>query len=254
MANTKPCIQAPITIDASNRFLDVTSVAGGDETVTLDMETHDDIHSLCADIQTGLRALGGDWAAALCTVSDTGIVTIDSNQAVNAVALEWDTGANAANTIAPVLGFKYADDDIGSYSYDSNYQHPCGWYPNKWPRMYGPLNPRAVGGEQRDTLSGTHSKTVHHGFHHYYDLEYSRLPPEYVYSAEAVTDINTAFEDVWEVLIQGAVGRLFEDASDSGTYIEFYLKTPRDWAGVVTRPHVDYKAYNLKMRLRQKEA
>lgn len=253
MANERPCIQAPITIDASNRFLDVTSVAGGDETVTMDMETYDDIHDLLADLQTGLRALGGDWALALCTVSDTGTVTIDSNQAVNAVALEWLTGANTANTIGTVLGYKVTD-DTGEWSYPADYQHMYGWYPNKWPRMYGPLNPKAVGGEQRDTLSGQHSKTVHVAFHHYYDLEYTRLLPKYIYSAESTATPNTDFEHVWEVLIQGAVGRLFEDASDSGTYIEFYLKTPRDWAGAVTRPHIDYKAYSFKMRLRQKEA
>lgn len=255
MANTKPCLFCQITIDATNKHLDVTSVAGGDETVTLTEQDYADITALCVAIQTGLQALGGDWAAATCVVSDVGIVTIDSGQVINAVELEWDEGANTATTIGDILGYDTSADDDTGYSWAADYQHQYGWYPNKWPANYGPWNPEAVGGEQRRTQSGSNSKKLHSAFHHFYDVAYEILLAKYVYAASATgSDANKDLETCWQELAQSKWARWCENASVPGTYTEVFLLSPFDWAGVVIRPHTDYTAYDLALRFRKKEA
>lgn len=255
MANTKPCLQCQIVIDDTNKYLDVTSVAGGDETVTLIEQAYADITALCVAIQAGLQVLGGDWAAATCVVSDVGIVTIDSAQAINAVELEWDEGINTANTIGDILGYDTTADATGSFSYDSEYQHKYGWYPPKWPARYGPWNPEAIGGAQRRTLSGSHRKKLHVAFHHRYNVEYSKLIPKYVYTDDATgTDVNKDLEHCWKELAKTNWGRWFEDASVPGTYDEVYITRPFNWDGVVVRERKDYRAYDLAFQFAKKEA
>jgi len=256
MANEKPCLQAQITIDSTNKWLDVDSSENGVFAVDVAEGTYDDIHALLVAIDNALENVieVEDFTV---TVSDEGIVTITCTSG-DTIKILGETGTHGLNNDDDHINHIIGHDDVDDVSYAASqaggYQHMYGWYPDKWPASFGPWNPKAIGGEQRDTLSGSNSKKLHAAFHHFYDVEYTRLPPEYVYSAEATgSDLNKDLEHVWEQLAQSKVGRWFEDASDSGTYTEIYLKSPFDWTGVVTRPHRDYKAYNIKMRFREKE-
>jgi len=255
----KPSISTQITIDSTNKYLDVTSGAGGDETVTLTEQDYDDMVALCSAIQTGLQALGGTWASATCAVSYTttpvGKVVIDSQQAGDTCGLEWATGTNAANTVGDILGFDTSADDTGAYSYTSDYQHQYGWYATRAPVRYSKEDPIQIGGDLRIPLSGKSAKIVHVGYQHRYKVELALILPECMYSDEA-TDSNTNrdLETEWQRMAQGQWFRWREDQTVEGTSTDFYLIEPRDWGRAVTRPHIDYEAYNIAMTFSKKES
>ena len=167
-----PCLQNQIVIDSTKKHIDIESEDGGVELVTAVEGTYIDIHALLAHLQTLLQAKGANWGATTVTVSATGIVTTDSNQSAKWVSILWDTGANTLTSMAGVLGYDNSADDTGAYSYAGDWQHMYGWYPQKWPAEFGPLEPEEIGGDQVDTLSGKYSKKVHVGFHYFYDIKY----------------------------------------------------------------------------------
>lgn len=259
MANTKPALQAQITIDSTNKYIDVSSEDGGVELITATAATYDDIHALCSHLQTLFQALGGNWAATTVTTSDEGVVTIHSNQAAKWVRILWKTGVhgsdNADDHMGDVLGFVDTADDMFAYYYYGEYQHQYGWYPNRYPVRMGPWKPQAVGGELRHTLSGTNSKKLHVAFHHTYSADFSMIAPERTFTAEATsTNLNKDLEHVWEAIANGDFGTWYTDASDTGSGTKCYLLSPFDWDGSVTRPHTDYKAYDISLKFREQES
>jgi len=255
MPNTKPALQAQITITANtNDWLDA-HFAGGEETAQVTAGTYDDIHALAAAIQTALAGWESASGASV-TVSDEGIVTISCNESHT---IDWKTGThgsdNADTHIGSVIGFSDAADDAAATSHAGDYQHMYGWYPPRYPTFMGPWKPMAVGGEMRHTMSGTNSKKLHAAFHHTYEVAFALISSEYVFAEYATgSDVNKDLETTWQEGAQGDFVTWYTDASDTGSGTKCYILSPHDWAGVVTRPHTDYHAYDLSMKFRKQES
>ena len=115
----------PITIDSSNKYIDLTD-DGGTIVLTLTEDTYKDPNELAAHIQTvgaaGVAASGGDDF--LCTYSSsTGKFTISTTTGTT-FSILWKTGThgadNADDSAAAALGFSDAADDTGATSYTSD--------------------------------------------------------------------------------------------------------------------------------------
>lgn len=100
----------PIEITSSTRYLDFEDDNG---TVAAVVSTgwYKDPHELASALQTAMRAVSA--ATAVVTYSDTtGKFNIRTSGTL--LTLEWNTGANTANTIGTKLGFSVAADDSGT--------------------------------------------------------------------------------------------------------------------------------------------
>jgi len=248
MPNTKPALQAQITL-TSTMYLDA-NFGGGEESLSISAQTFDDIHALCTAVQSGMVAWESSSGQS-CTVSDEGIVTIACNESHS---LLFATGSHVASSLHTILGF-YDANTTSATSHDGYYQHQYGWYPPKYPTFMGPWKPQAVGGEMRHTLSGTNAKKLHTAFHHTYEVAFALISSEYVFTEYATgDDSNKDLEHVWQEGAQGDFVTWYTDASDTGSGTKCYILSPHDWAGVVTRPHTDYHAYDLSMTFREQES
>jgi hypothetical protein len=252
MPNTKPALQAQITITAgtNDQFTVYDPVLEDGSNITVASGTYDDIHALCAQIVIELDDHYdlGTWA---CAANDAGNVVFSLPE--QNFDLLWTT--TAATSIGSILGFDITADDTGAASYTSDYQHKYGWYPHRYPARMGPWKPQAIGGEIRHTLDGTLSKKLHTAFHHTYDVEFPLLDADYVFTADATgADTNHDLEHVWQEMAQGKFGTWYPQANVTGTKTKCYLLSPYDWAGVVTRPHTDYAAYALALKFREQES
>lgn len=105
----------PITIEASSKFLDFVSDSG-----TYAVSVPEGIYKTPIDLADSLKTAMVDIAPESFNVvysNVTGKFTISSDSTVFELLL--DTGVNAANSIAPKIGFD-ADDKTGSQSYESD--------------------------------------------------------------------------------------------------------------------------------------
>lgn len=99
-------------ITSANNKIDFNEGAGSlVATVTANEYT---ATTLCTEIKTRLDAAGGDTYTVTFSES-TGKFTIESDGAT--FELEWNTGANKANSIADTIGFDDAADDTGDTEY-----------------------------------------------------------------------------------------------------------------------------------------
>lgn len=258
-----PSISNQITIDATNKFLDVWDEDAGAQFATLVEDTYDDMIMLCLYVEAALQALGGNWAAATCDVSYTttpvGKIVIDSGQTAKAVSLQWKTGAHGSDNLdthcGDLLGFSDSADDTSAYSYTSDYQHQYTWYSPRAAVRYTEPDPIEIGGDLVIPLSGKSAKRVHIGFQHRLEAEFALIVPECMYTASATsTNTNRDLETQWKILAAGDWGRWRADCSVTGTYTAVYMIEPRDWSRAVRRPHTDYEAYNIKFLFSKKES
>jgi hypothetical protein len=107
----------PVTIDASNNKIDFEEVAANELTATLASGTYKDPHDFAAQVKSALEAVGANTYTV--TYSDsTGKFTIETSGGF--LSFLWDTGTNAANTAAGILGYSDAADDTGATTYTSD--------------------------------------------------------------------------------------------------------------------------------------
>jgi hypothetical protein len=105
----------PIEITSSTRYLDFTDSSGAKSAVVA-VKVYSDPHDLAAALQTAIRAVGNSGQVFTVTYSDTtGRFRIEVD--TGTLELDWNTGANTANTIGPKIGFLVAADDTGALFY-----------------------------------------------------------------------------------------------------------------------------------------
>lgn len=105
----------PIEITATSKYLDFND--GSDKNAVIAEDFYKDPHDLAAAIQIAMDAVTTDNITV--SYSDTtGKFTISSDGGT--FNLEWNTGANAANTIGTKIGFLVAADDTGGGPYTSD--------------------------------------------------------------------------------------------------------------------------------------
>ena len=107
----------PITITASTKFLDFT-----DDTGTFAVSVAEGIYKTPIALADALFTAMSNASVETYSVSysnSTGKFTIASSTSA-VLDLEWNTGANAANTIGTKLGFLVAADDTGAVTYASD--------------------------------------------------------------------------------------------------------------------------------------
>jgi len=106
----------PITITASSKFIDLT-----DDTGTLAVSVPEKIYKTPIELADAINTALNDASTETYAVTYsnvTGKFTIASGSTV--LSLLWNTGANAANSIGPKIGFLVAANDTGATSYVSD--------------------------------------------------------------------------------------------------------------------------------------
>lgn len=106
----------PITITASNKYLDVTD-DGGTIAVSVAEKIYKTPIELAYALQVALEAASAETYTVTFN-SSTGKFTIASGSSV--LTLLWNTGTNAANSIGTTLGFLVAANDTGAVTYTSD--------------------------------------------------------------------------------------------------------------------------------------
>lgn len=109
----------PITITATNKFLDFTSDNVTDEPVSVAEKTYKDPHDLAEALASGLNTADPLETYTVSYSDSTGKFTIATSTST-VLSLLWSTGTNAANTIGAALGFSTAADDTGATSYEAD--------------------------------------------------------------------------------------------------------------------------------------
>lgn len=105
----------PIEITATSKYLDFND--GADKNAVVAEGFYKDPHDLAAAIQIAMDAVTTDTITVSYSDS-TGKFTISSSGGT--FNLEWNTGANSANTIGTKIGFLVAADDTGGGPYTSD--------------------------------------------------------------------------------------------------------------------------------------
>lgn len=149
-----------VVIDSTNKWLDVNSVGGGDESVSITEGTYTSIIAALTALETALQGLGGDWAATTValhhTGSTTGLVKFTGTPATGGI--EWKTGAHGSDNldthIGTVCGFVDTSDDTGATSHTGTYQHMYGWYAPHGPAYDSQDMPDVEGPEPVRAASG----------------------------------------------------------------------------------------------------
>ena len=111
----------PITIGATNKFLDFTS-DNGTFAVSIEEKTYKDPKDVAEALQA---AMSDADPAETFSVSYSGGAAADGKYTISTststvLSLLWNTGANAANTIGATLGYSTAADDTGATSYEAD--------------------------------------------------------------------------------------------------------------------------------------
>lgn len=252
-----PSINVRFEITASNKWLDVWDAAGGNQSIQATEQWYDDMPAFCTEIEGKLQALGGTWAAATVTVVFDGAVAagqirINSNQAINACSILWNTGAHGGGFLdshcGDELGFDDAADDVGAFTYDSDFQHRFGWYATRAVKSMGPLLAEHVGSPIRKTLDGRNAKrlTVKHVWRYAIELE-AIEGTHYHILYNTGTNLNRPLQACLVYMTEGYRWRWREDQEVLGTSYEFYMEEPAQEYKATKRKYPDYEGYDLSI-------
>lgn len=108
----------PIEIPANKTKLDFSDSTPTVYAATIAAKTYKDPHELASAIQTAMNALGSVDTYTVKYLNTSGKFKIDSDGGV--FELLHNTGANAANSFASIIGFLVAADDTGALTYTSD--------------------------------------------------------------------------------------------------------------------------------------
>ena len=101
----------PIMITSSTRYIDFTD-DDGTWAAAVAVKTYKDPHELASALQTAMQAANAGETPTVTYSNSTGLFTIKTTGVL--LSLLWNTGANAANTIATKVGFSAAANSTGS--------------------------------------------------------------------------------------------------------------------------------------------
>lgn len=107
----------PIRISSTDTKLDFEDSAGA-EVATITAKLYRDPYELAQAIQDAMNSVGSADTFTVTYSSTTGKFTFVSDGST--FKLNWNTGANTANTIGDKIGFSVAADDTGSLTYTSD--------------------------------------------------------------------------------------------------------------------------------------
>lgn len=118
----------PITISASNKFIDFTD-DDGTFAASIGLDTYQSPHDLADAIATAMNATASTETYT-CTYSDsTGKFTIATGTS-SVLSLLWNTGSNTANSAKTTLGFANTDDTSATtYTSDTAISFAAGYTP-----------------------------------------------------------------------------------------------------------------------------
>ena len=108
----------PITITASTNKIDFVETGSVTGAATVPVATYPDPEALALAIQTALQSAATVDTLTCSYSNTTGKFTIASDGSL--FSLLWNTGTNAANTIAAKIGFSAAADDTAALTYTSD--------------------------------------------------------------------------------------------------------------------------------------
>jgi hypothetical protein len=249
---SKPSICAPITITASNKWIDLF-YAAAEHSVALTVGEYEDIYALAAEVQTQIRAIGAAQDATTVEVVTTttplgGIWILLET----AASILWLTGTHNGSTCGTALGFIVTADDGSGTSHYSDYQAPNCWYAARSPVRYTREQPEFIGTELKTTLDQTDACVIDLGTVHVREAQFADVTAAKTWAVCATgSATNHDFETVWNALVGGSRGIYREDYAVPATHVHFWLEEPRNLlTGNVERPFNDLESYNFTLKMR----
>jgi len=194
-----------ITIDDTNKWIDINYNGGGEENISLTTGDYDNMFDLVVEIETKLAAAHATMVARL---EYNGYINLSSD---DSFIIMWKTGThgsdNADTHFGSIIGHSDAADTSNLEEHTGDSQHMYGWYPAKLPRedsedrpwLRGPETFVAVSGEASRTTWATHSKRR---------IEYINIPDTLFLESESAT--NASFEAFWKVAWAGTPFTIYE--------------------------------------------
>ena len=160
----KPCICTTITIDATNKWIDIKHNGGGETTVEVAVGTYDSIFELAAQIQAELIAHVA--AGYTCDVMATGLAgRVRIKHIALSFEIDWKTGTHGADNldthIGDVIGHSDAA-DVSSFllTITGDYQAQQCWFSTMHPVTDTEDRREHIGSNPVRSLDGTKQKRL----------------------------------------------------------------------------------------------
>ena len=126
----------PLTVTASNKFLDFSDSGASTYAVSIVEKTYKDPEQLATALTNAMNATASGDTFTVSYSSSDGKFTIASD--ATPFSILWNTGANTANSIGGLLGYLVAADDTGSQSYEADNAQD---YSSPFEPAYDPVDP-----------------------------------------------------------------------------------------------------------------
>jgi|GEM_PF-3185360 len=226
--STAPAFLLQITIDSTNKWIEVDLNPGGApdvKTVSITEDDYADIRAVASALETALQVEDATFSV---TVGSTGTITIART---GNFTIQWKTGAthgsdNDDDHIGTVLGFDDTADDSGAATYDSDNQCMYSWFPPVLPTDDTYDRVRSLGGATFVPISGLAERCTW-GTQTIRELELGFIPRAKFFNADA--DTNESFEDFWTEAAGGTPFKFYLDATDYvGSYSGQYKMICKD--------------------------
>lgn len=246
----EPAIHIPVTVTASNRWIDFVSTAT--YAVSVATGSYSNLWSLASAVQTAINASTAAITVTATLASSGGVYGKFVITGDQTWSLKFATGAHASSCMATLLGFSAADTSTVKIQ-TATYQAPGAWFPTRAPARDSYDRRKHVGGRGREAISGAAYKRLTVATPRYRTVEFDLLPPEVVLARSATsTDLNRDFETVWRTVIAGQSFQYFTTRTSTTADATYYMHEPSDMMDI-RRPHVDSELYSFELEMMRKE-
>ena len=254
----KPCICTTITIDATNKWLDINFDDTGEAAVEILVGTYDSIFALAAQIQAELIAhVDANFIVTVLSTGLAGRIQIDCTDETEYIIL-WKTGVHGSDLLDTHIGDMIGHSDVADVASASgvvigDYQAQQCWFSTMHPVTDTEDRREHIGSNFVRTLDGTKQKRLTVSTPRNREVELSYLPPELMWASDATgANINRDFETLWQTLITSEAFEYFTDQTDSATGVTYYLKEPSDFTGKKWL-YPATELYDLKLSMNRQE-
>lgn len=225
MPTNSPALMLAITIDSTNKWIDIT-VGLSTHAVSIAEATYNDIYDVVAALNTAMQAAFSNQIGARMSTTTPGKVELYNTQAIVAFDILWHTGTHGVHGshdhIGDVLGFDDSANDTatGAHTFTSDNQAQHIWIAPNAPTSDTYDRPKLIGPGTFRANSGA-SYRLTWATHYIRKIRFDFIPVAKF--LDAYSAINESFEEFWIHAIAGTPFTLCLDQTDlatqEGTYV-----------------------------------